>query len=133
MSIITNTTVVIHLPQISIYAPFNHCAGPIWIQNQNSWLKLGLWWRFKGKLQNQKFVAAICVPEGWEDTPFNPFDDLISYTNWFSNCLLPMTKVFLSQTFVTKKNKWKTEPCFVETLIVTNGKIPNFTFYTTCS
>ena len=77
MSIITNYTVVIHLPQISIYAPFNHCAGPIWIKNQKFWLKVGLWWRFKVKFQKQKNVATISVSEGWEDTTFNPFDFLL--------------------------------------------------------
>ena len=35
--------------------------------------------------------------------------------------------------FVTKKNDWKTKPCFVETLNVANGKLPDFTFYTTYS
>ena len=32
-------TVVIQLPQISYYDPFNHCAGPIWVQIQNPWSK----------------------------------------------------------------------------------------------
>ena len=30
------STVVIQLPQMIYYAPFNHCAGPIFVQNQKS-------------------------------------------------------------------------------------------------
>jgi hypothetical protein len=38
-------TVVAQLPQISYYDPFNHCAGPVWVQIQNPWSKWGPWWR----------------------------------------------------------------------------------------
>ena len=80
------STVVIQLLQISYYVPFNHCAGPIWVQNKNPWSKLSLWWR-SGLVyfKKQKFGATMWFPEGLENTPFKQNQkqkEMLYLSNW---------------------------------------------------
>ena len=57
---LTTSTVVIQLPQIRYYAPFNHCVGLIWVQNQKFWSKPGLWWRSVVIISKNKKMVQQC-------------------------------------------------------------------------
>ena len=48
----TTSKLVIQLPQISYYAPINHCSGQFWVEIQNHCSKPGLWWR--SEISNNK-------------------------------------------------------------------------------
>ena len=47
--------------KLVIQLQFNHCACPIWGQDQHNWLKLGLWWRSEVLNSINKNLAQQCV------------------------------------------------------------------------
>ena len=57
---VTASTVIVQLQQISYYAPFNYCAGTIWVQSQVSWSKLGLCWRSELGNSKNKILEQQC-------------------------------------------------------------------------
>jgi predicted NUDIX family NTP pyrophosphohydrolase len=64
---LTTSTVVIQLQQFSYLCLIVHYAGPFWVQNQNSWSKPGLLWRYEVADFKNKNLAQ---QEDLENIPF---------------------------------------------------------------
>ena len=76
-------TVVIQLPQMSYYDPFNNCAGPIWVQIQNPWSKRGLWWSSEiPNFKNKKSVQQCGFQKIWKILLTLARKELLCPSNW---------------------------------------------------